>query len=153
MSILLVTYIRKSRSSFQTSVHPYTRTPKPCSEYFSIKSLKPKKYTTLGPLVNYFISLYSKKTKMSIFLVTYIRKNSIKLSNIRTPIHTYSKSLQWIMSKKAKTYTTLCPLAKYFIFLYRKKLKISIFLVTYIRRNSFELSNIRTPIHPYTKTL
>ena len=35
-------------------------------------------------------------------------------------------------------------------FYIEKTLKMSTFLVTYIRKNPFELSNICTPIHPYT---
>ena len=36
------------------------------------------------------------------------------------------------------------------LFLYSKKLKMSIFLVTYIRKNPFELSEVHT--RPYTRT-
>ena len=37
------------------------------------------------------------------------------------------------------------------LYLYSKQLKMSTFLVTYIRKNPFELPEVHTPIHPYTK--
>ena len=43
----------------------------------------------------------------------------------------------------------LSHMVTYFIYLYSKKLKMSICLVTYIRRNAFELSEV---IHPYIRT-
>ena len=49
---------------------------------------------------------------MSTFLVTYVRKNSFELSNTRTPIHPYTKSvglMTLLTSLKPKTYTTLGP--------------------------------------------
>ena len=132
MSILLVTYIRKNPfelSNTRTPIHPYTKS---FGLMTSLTSLKPKTYTTLGPLAKYFIYLYSKKLEMSTLLVTYIRKNTFVLSNTRTPIYPYTKSfglMTSLTSLKSKIYTSLGPLAKYFINLYSKKLEMSIFLL------------------------
>ena len=80
---------------------------------------------------------------MSIFLVTYIRKNPFELSNIHTHPYTNIRTPSYFRCFKGP-YINL--------YLYSKRLEMSICLVTYIRKNPFELSNIRTPIHPYTKT-
>ena len=54
-----------------------------------------------------------------------------------------------LTSLKPKTYTTLSSLAKYFIYLYSKKLEKFIFFVTYIRKTPW---NFQTPVDLYTRT-
>ena len=87
---------------------------------------------------------------MSTFLVTYIRKTPFELSNTRTSIHPYTKVHTPRFIHQATFLGFKCPHTD--LYLYRKKLKMSTFLVTYIRKNPFELSNTRTPVHPYTKS-
>ena len=133
----------RTPSYFQGFKGPYTKVHTP-SYFLGFK----------GPYDN--LSLYRKKTKIVNFFGYLYKKKPFELPNIRTPIHLYTNSfglMTSLTSLKPKTYTTLGSLAKYFLCLYSKKTRnIHFFLLTYIRKNSFELANTRTPIHPYTKS-
>ena len=91
--------------------------------------------------------IYIEKTKnVHFFGYLYKKKPFRAFRGPYTSIHqgSYTKvhTPSYILSFK-------CPHTD--LYLYRKKLKMSTFLVTYIRKNPFELSNTSTPIHPYTK--
>ena len=83
-----------------------------------------------------------KKIKMSNFLVTYIRKNSFELSKVHTRPYTNVRTPSHFEVSKVQTPT-------YFYTV--KNLKCPFF--GYLnKKNSFELSNIRIRVHPYTKS-